>query len=574
MALTSALLTGLSGLDVNQTALNVIGNNIANANTPGFKSSTAVFTPQFYVTDAGASAPSAQFGGTNPSQRGLGAQVASIQKNFSAGSIETTGVDTDMAINGDGFFVVQGGGQAYTRDGAFELNSQNQLVTTGGQFVQGYGVDSSYKIIPGKLQDVVIPLGAASTAQATQNVNLSGNFNAGGPLATGASILNSQSLTVVGGGSAPTAGTLLTDLADTSANGTSVFTVGQKLTLNTEVGSQDLTPQTFTVGAGSTLQDLQNFFQAGLQIDTQAPGGANGLTPGTSLVADPNNAKGVLLTITGNTGSDNSLSLNASSFVDTNGDAPLSFAAGADANGNTSNPVGESINTTAVVYDSLGNPLNVNLNVVYESSNNSGTTWYYTATSPGNVDPTGSEIVGQGTLTFGYNGQLTNAANAAININRTGSGAASPLSIKLNFASTTALASLNSNFAVNSQDGSPMGSLNTFSVGSDGTITGTFTNGLTRTLGQLAIATFNNPQGLDDQGSNLYASSGNSGAPIISTPLNLGAGSIQSGSLELSNVDLSTEFTNLIIASTGFSAASKVITTSDQLITDLLNANR
>jgi flagellar hook protein FlgE len=177
-------------------------------------------------------------------------------------------------------------------------------------------------------------------------------------------------------------------------------------------------------------------------------------------------------------------------------------------------------------------------------------------------------------LTYGNNGNLLTASNTTININRTGTGATSPLDVKLNFGSTTALAAQSSNLAVSSQDGSPLGSLSSFSIGSDGTITGSFTNGLTRTLGQVAIATFNNPQGLDDQGSNLYASTANSGAPIISTPMNLGAGSIQSGSLELSNVDLSTEFTNLIIASTGFSASSKVITTSDQLITDLLNTNR
>jgi flagellar hook protein FlgE len=575
MGLTSALLTGLSGLDVNQTALNVIGNNIANANTPGFKSSSVVFSPQYYVTSSGASAPTSDFGGTDPSQLGLGAQVAAIEKNFSAGSLEDTGVDTDMAVNGDGFFVVQsGGGQSYTRDGSFELNSQNQLVTTGGQFVQGYGVDSSYNIVPGQLQNIVIPLGAASTAEATQNVNLSGNFDSGGAVASGASILNSESLTTVGGAAAPTGATLLTSVAATSSDATPLFTVGQTFTLAGEVGSQDMTPQTFTVGAGSTLSDLEGFLQNGMQINATAPAGPNGLTPGGSLVADPKNANGVFLTLTGNTGSDNALSLPTGSFVDAAGDSPLTFAAGVDSHGNTSNPVGESINTTAVVYDSLGNPLNVNINMVYESSNTSGTTWSYTATSPSNVSATGNQIVGTGTLTYGNNGQLLTAVGTTLNIDRTGTGATSPLSVKLNFGSTTALAATSSNFAVSSQDGSPLGSLSSFSIGSDGTITGSFTNGLTRTLGQVAVATFNNPQGLNDQGSNLYASTANSGAPIITTPMNLGAGSIKSGSLELSNVDLSTEFTNLIIASTGFSASSKVITTSDQLITDLLNTNR
>src|SRR3954469_21262284 len=101
--LTSTLFTGLSGLDVNQTKLNVVGNNIANVNTVAFKSSRVLFKPQFYVTDGAGSPPNADFGGSNPNQRGLGAQVSAIEKNFTAGAIDPTGKNTDMAIDGDGF---------------------------------------------------------------------------------------------------------------------------------------------------------------------------------------------------------------------------------------------------------------------------------------------------------------------------------------------------------------------------------------------------------------------------------------------------------------------------------------
>src|SRR5437660_6594553 len=103
MALSSTLFTGLSGLDVNQTRLNVVGNNIANVNTVAFKSSRALFKPQFYITDQAASPPTADFGGTNPSQTGLGATVSAVEKDFSAGTIQTTGKNTDMAIDGSGF---------------------------------------------------------------------------------------------------------------------------------------------------------------------------------------------------------------------------------------------------------------------------------------------------------------------------------------------------------------------------------------------------------------------------------------------------------------------------------------
>jgi flagellar hook protein FlgE len=163
MALTSTLFTGLSGLEANTTRLNVVGNNIANVNTVAFKASRALFKPQFYVTDSGGSAPSSNFGGTNPSQRGLGTEVSAIQKDFTAGSIEPTGKSTDLAIEGTGFFVVKGTDQTYTRDGSFTLDSNNELVTTTGSFVQGFGVDTSAALIPGKLQNLKIPLGASLT---------------------------------------------------------------------------------------------------------------------------------------------------------------------------------------------------------------------------------------------------------------------------------------------------------------------------------------------------------------------------------------------------------------------------
>src|SRR4051794_37676018 len=206
MALTSALFTGLSGLDVNQTKMNVVGNNIANVNTVAFKRSRALFKPQFYVTDQGGAAPTSDFGGTNPSQRGLGAQVSAIEKDFTTGTIEPTGKSTDMALDGDGFFVIRGSEQRYTRDGTFSLNAANQLVTTNGDFVQGYGVDDTGNVVTGTPNNITIPLGASTTAKATENTTLEGNLDASGVAGTGASILTSQLLTEVGGAVAPTGG--------------------------------------------------------------------------------------------------------------------------------------------------------------------------------------------------------------------------------------------------------------------------------------------------------------------------------------------------------------------------------
>src|SRR3954447_24284069 len=233
MALTSALFTGLSGLDVNQTRLNVVGNNIANANTVAFKASRALFKPQFYVTDSAGSPSTATFGGENPNQRGLGATVATIQKDFSARSIAPTGKPTDLAIDGDGFFVVQGKEQRYTRDGSFTLNESNQLVTTGGDFVQGFGVDANGNVIGGSLQNIQIPLGSLTKAQATDTASFQGNLNANGAVGLGASILNTNvALTDSLAGARPTGGTLLTDLRDdANPTGPALFAAGDTLSV-------------------------------------------------------------------------------------------------------------------------------------------------------------------------------------------------------------------------------------------------------------------------------------------------------------------------------------------------------
>jgi flagellar hook protein FlgE len=571
MALTSTLFTGLSGLEANTTRLNVVGNNIANVNTVAFKASRALFKPQFYVTDAGGAAPSSDFGGTNPSQRGLGTEVAAIQKDFTAGSIEPTGKSTDMAIEGSGFFVVKGTDQTYTRDGSFQLDSNNELVTTTGAFVQGFGVDSNASLIPGKLQNLKIPLGASSTAEATQSMTMTGNLDAAGLPATGASVLNSQLLARVGGGAAPTGATLLTDVADASTPATSAFSVGQTYTLVGKKGSRDTAPETFKVTATSTLSDLANFFNGGLSIDTTVAADPSRPTPGTTIEPDATTPTAVRIVVTGNTGTANSLELGANSFT-AGAINPLQFQDGTNAAGFSSKPVGESIHTTAVVYDSLGTPVTVNVTAVFQKVTPVGTQWSFTADSGDNKSATGNQIIGTGTLTFDSAGKLVTSTGTNVNIDRTGTGARSPFAVKLDFSGTTSLASTSSNLAMSKQDGSPLGSLASFSIGTDGVITGAFSNGLTRTLGQVAIANFNNPQGLEDKGGNMLGASANSGTAVITKPLDLGSGMVRAGALEQSNVDLSKEFVNMIISSTGFSASSRVITTSNQLLTDLLNS--
>jgi flagellar hook protein FlgE len=573
MALTSALFTGLSGLDVNTTQMNVVGNNIANANTTAFKSSRVLFTPQFYVTDQAGTPPSADNGGSNPSQRGLGASVASIEQDFTPGAIQATGVDTDLAIDGSGFFVIKSAGnQQYTRNGAFTLNSNNQLVTNTGAFVQGFTADAKGAIVPGQLGTIQIPVGTSALSAPTTDVTLKGNLDASGIPAAGASILTSEDLTLVGGAAAPAATDLLTNVADASDSATPLFNDGDTLTLTGTKGGRTLPAQTLNVTAATTVQDLLDFYNQSLGIDTTAAN-PNVPVPGAAIENDPANPTASQLVITGNEGTADALEINTGAFNNQNGLPPVTFSDGTDpTTGIVSDPSGESVHTSFTAYDSLGNSVNVDVTAVLENTSSSGNTWRFLATS--NDNKVGGTVLGNGTLTFDSQGNLKASTGTNISIDRTGTGAQSPMSVNLDFSNMTELSGQNSSLVVSNQDGMPPGTLASFSIGVDGTITGAYSNGLTRPLGQVAVASFANPDGLNNVGGNVYAQGANSGVAVISAPEQLGTGAVRSGALELSNVDLSKEFTNLIIASTGFSASSKVITTSDQLIQELLNSQR
>ena len=561
-ALNSTLFTGLSGLIVNQSQLNVVGNNIANANTTAFKSSRVLFTPQFYVTSNPGSPSTGSFGGTNPSQVGLGAQVAAIKQNFNQGELQSTGVASDLGIDGNGFFVIKDASnqQLYTRDGAFTLNDQHQLVDASGDFVQGFGVNNQFQIIPGKLAPISVPLGQETIAKPTQNASLTGVLNAGGALSTNASILTSQALQDSSAGSV-TGASLLTNVQDFTT-GTNLFATGDTLTLTPTQDGKPLPTQTFVVAAGSTVTDLQAFFNDSLAIDPAPPAGTPGPVPGATIANA--GGGGQQLVFTGNVGTANAIAVSAGDLKDSAGTAPLTFT---DAGGAT----GESTQTSIIAYDSLGNPVTLDVNTALISQGTTGTSWDFTVSSPDNVGPT--PFIGSGTLTFNNAGQLSGSTNTTVTISRAGTGATASQQITLDFSGAQALSSGQpSELVSQSQDGFPIGTLDSFAIGTDGVLTGSFSNGLSQTIGQVALANFNNASGLVNQGNNQYAAGADSGAAIITTAGSEGTGVIRSGELEQSNVDLSQEFINLIIASTGYSASSRVISTSDQLLTELLNS--
>lgn len=562
MGLTSAMYTAMTGLNASQVMIDTAGDNIANVNTTAFKSNRANFETQMSLTLSEGTAPGDVLGGTNPTQIGRGCALAGIQRNCTGGTISPTGLPSDLAIQGDGFFVVETStGQAYTRDGTFQLDSEKYLVTSDGYHVQGYGVDANGEIATGTLTDIQIPVGSVSAAKATSKVEMDGNLNADGTIGTQGTILTSQAFQDKSG-QAATADTLLTDVVDPTTPGVSVFAVDDVLTTaNVCKGGRQLAEQTFTVTATSTLGDYAQFLQNSIGINTDP---AVGGTPGVRISDGTDGATAGSIVVEGNEGEDNAISIDASAIRSSNvgSPTPFSFTQTQEANG-------ESVYTSFITYDSLGTPVQVDMVMVLDSKSNAGNTWRYYTESRDSTNA--SPVLGQtGTLTFDTDGQLSEVAGNTVEIPRENTGALTPMQIQLNFDKVTGLTTEESAMVMSTQDGFATGTLNDWAVGSDGIVTGTFSNGLTRQLGQVVLATFTNPEGLVGQANNLYTAGPDSGAAAILAPKQLGAGSIVSSSLELSNVDLTNEFIGLINASTSFSASGRVISTSNDMLNELM----
>jgi flagellar hook protein FlgE len=586
MASTTSLFTGLSGLVANSRRLDVIGNNISNVNTTAFKSTRMAFAPSFSRTFSLGSAPGTTTGGTNPAQIGLGVTVASTQRNFNNGPIGGTGVATDIAIEGDGFFIVDvAGAQNFTRAGNFLRNPNNDLVTQSGARVLGYAVNEQFNVEDGNLVPISIPVGTLTLAEATSQVTFNGNLNAAGNVATqGSTFLSSRMFTDAALTTPVTAATDITTtnvyVSDGLGGSILMFdaaTNPKSITMSgVEKGGKTIAPRTFAfsgasvAGAadfGTTLGDFASFVEDVLGLNNQNIGVTSNLNGNVSF-----DAQGRMV-IVGNEGVVQELGPESIEFTASNIGAgssqPITLARSSAANG-------ESVRTSFIIYDSLGTPVTVDMTFVLQGTTASGgTSWQMIAESDGSDAL--SRIVGLSEVTFDSDGSLLSATSQTLSIVRD-NGANSPLTISLDFNSDTyAVSSLSanaSNLAAVFQNGSPIGTLSNFSIAEDGRIAGSFTNGLTRTIGQVAIAKFTNPEGLVDAGDNLYRSGPNSGAAFITRPREFGTGRLVGSALEQSNVDLSQEFINMILASTGYSAASRVITTTDELINQLLALGR
>ena len=460
-----SLYSGVSGLQNHQTRMDVIGNNISNVNTTGFKRGRVQFQDMISQQMAGAAKPTDELGGVNPKEVGLGMTVASIDNIFNQGNLQSTGVSTDLAIQGNGFFIMKSGEESfYTRNGAFGLDMDGTLVNpANGMRVQGWMAQdvNGQQIVTTAATptDLVIPVGSKDPAKATENVNFACNLNKNTP-----EILDGASPEDIIKG-----------------------TWGTEQEVYDSFGNKHLLSISFTKVVGAPNQ-----WQATVNIDadnadyTQTRIGL-GTTDGmenTFIVTFDN--MGALQSVT-------------------------------DSAGNVSNDIGQIVLQASFAVpesnpDADGNPYRQTLNI------NLGTI--------GSFENTITQSASKSTTKAYY------------------------------------------------QDGYTLGYLNNFKIDASGTITGVYSNGTTRTIGQVALATFANDRGLEKAGDNTYVESNNSGMARIGESGVAGKGTLMAGALEMSNVDLSEQMTDMIVTQRGFQSNAKTIQTADTLLETVLSLKR
>jgi flagellar hook protein FlgE len=539
-----SMFTAVNSLYLNQQYMDVVADNLSNVNTPGFKSNYVRFKDQFAQTLRVGGAPSTELGGVNPMQIGLGTNMATISPNFSQGALTSTSRDLDMAISGDGFFVYNDGiRDTYSRDGSLAIDAQGYLVhASSGERIQGWMASGLGTINTGSpLEALQMPIDS-TVARATTGAYILGNLDAGNtiPVTTSNVILAGQ-------------------LNSTAVVGT---------TYDSSLIVQDATGANQTVDIRYTKVNATTWSYAATSA-------------GVSMIndADLNPIAGGSGTLVFDAGG-NFVSNTGRMLV---GTAPITLnmtnllqPAGAANNitaGSQNGTAAGSYDVTMGVYDELGVLQPVAIRFTRTTNPNN---WTF-ALSP--TDTSGASIVdvngnpiGSGTVSFDTAGQWVSDSGY---LSVPGSpGATTPTLVNMDLAGMTMLATANS-AALGSQDGLAAGSLMGFNVSANtGEIYGAYSNGDTRLVGQLALAMFVNPSGLLRQGGNKYVAALNSGEPRIGAPAAGGRGTIASGYVEGSNVDMSREFANMILAQRGFQASSRVINTSDQMLQELVNLGR
>ncbi len=572
-----SLYSGVSGLQSHQIAMDVESNNIANVNTIGYKYSRANFSDLLAQTNQIATAPQGDLGGKNAMQVGLGTSVNSVTRIHLQGSIQNTDKNTDVAIEGDGFFVVSADGgntYKYTRSGDFKFDALGNFVDNNGYIVQGWMRDEETGRVDSTapIGDIEIPAGLTTPANASTEIVLKANLNSGNTV-----VQYAPTFALDNTGTSSDIAAYSEDMAflfNASGNAFNLV-AGQGFEMTTDDGA---TWQTFSYdpvggnggaadGVFQTVDGLREELQSFLGVDVSVTSegkfeinnaGATAINIGVQdIAANPNER----------------FYANFTTFIG-------SIQPGTT---KTSQAVNAATHSSSIdVFDSLGSRHTIKLDFRKESGA-SGTTWTWSAEVPKpgdlntNLVPNENKIWG-GTIQFDENGALSgfNPPNLDFTANN---GSSANQNINLNFGSIggfNGITSFDSKSSTSniSQDGFPGGDLLGIRIDQSGTLIGSFTNGRSFGLAQIGMAKFSNNEGLVGDGGNVYMQTANSGDPIIGTAATAGRGSMRSSALEASNVDLSKSLTNLIIIQRGYQANGKTITTSDTLLETLIGLKR
>ena len=664
----ASLFAGVSGLKNHQVKMNVIGNNIANVNTIGFKTGRVNFQEALVQTTKGAGRPSTSLGGTNPQQLGLGMQTGTIDNLFIQGGLETTGQITDLAIQGAGFFILADGNNNtfYTRAGAFGFDAQSNLVDPAtGLFVQGKMADANGNIPSlATMGDITLPFGQQDPAKPTEEIRMANNidvtatdsdaslYSAGGSNVTevsgtavdgvggqhmisisGAQATNSSYVGTTLGNANDGTNMVVSALTPTQSLGNLGVTIFDDFGISVDGGS---TQMVSGLNATSTVQDLINSINQISGVTAELVGGElqitrdkagdnldyyfTNLNPGQVTLdvaggAVAGNISGVILGLNGTTfassGGTASTLVGTDVFTPDRGFGPAAgpvttildlvfdersgLVTGLDGVGGG----GVEINTDATGLTATGgDPLIIDtedtlhaasINVFdSQGGKHTLTIEFYKSIVPNRWEWSASTL-GVEDITAGAFGYVSFNADGSMNTFEYFGGAneilvdpnngADLLEIRIDagtvggFDGLTGFSGHHTASIIN-QDGYGLGLLDEIAIDDSGYISGIFTNGVTRVLAQLMLADFNNQAGLAKVGGSLYQESPNSGDAIEGVAGQTISGTITSGALESSAVDIAHEFTSMITAQRGFQANARIITTSDQMLDDLVNLKR
>ncbi len=575
-----SLFSGVSGLKSHQTRMDTIGNNIANVNTTGFKSSRTTFADTLSQTMTGASSPNGNLGGTNPKQIGLGTGVASIDMIFTDGSVQSTGKNTDLCLSGNGLFVVNNGNQRfYTRDGAFEFDAEGNYVLPGsGLFVQGWMGENGTINTSGAAGNIQIAAGKSMAAAASSIATYANNLNA--------AALTIQSIS--GGGNQTTSTTDYTQASQGSVTATTEGPVVLELADGTTTAS--LTTGSYIVGGTyklasyATAADGTATLASGQTATlTLSDGTTQNVTTGSFKVGDNyGTGTATISAISVQTTVSKITKTNISESEASSGSpVTLTMSDGSKVTETSGKyKVGNSlpVTTTLTAYDTLGNAHSIPVYFTKtKTDSTTGNQWTVSVATDGSGTATIKEDDGTETvitmpdtiLQFTTDGKL-DSGSSSVDLTLQ-NGAQASQSITLVMDSLTQYAG---NSTINGKaNGNAAGTLSSVSVDSSGIITGTYTNGVKQAEAQVAIAQFTNASGLLKTGNSLYQESNNSGTANIKTAADLGV-TITPSALEMSNVDIANEFSDMIVTQRGFQSNSKIITVGDEMLETMINMKR